>query len=109
MRSINRVAIVVRPKPAFFEWAGSLQGERVENPEIWCSVYLVEASEHDEPRETLKRCFEDVFEEQLGSWHTRAADWPSPRTFAMFCDWFDAEVGDLVFDLSEDEPLEYDD
>jgi hypothetical protein len=109
MRSINRVAIVVRPKPAFFEWAGSLQGERVENPEIWCSVYLVEASEVDEPQETLLRHFQRVFEEQLESWHTREADWPSPRTFSLFREWFDAEVGDLIFNLSDDEPLEFDD
>ena len=44
----------------------------------------------------------------MGSWHTRKADWPLPRTFAMFQEWFDAEIGDLVFDLSDDEPIEYD-
>lgn len=108
MRSINRVAIVVRPKPAFFEWAETLDGEKIEAPEAWSSVYLVEASEDDEPEETLQRHFKQVFEEQLGSWHTRKADWPLPRTFAMFQEWFDAEIGDLVFDLSDDEPIEYD-
>jgi hypothetical protein len=101
MRSINRVAIVVRPKAAFFEWAGTLDGPKVESPETWTSVYLVEASEDEKPEKSLQRHFRQVFDEQLESWHTRKADWPSPRTFAMFQEWFDAEIGDLVFDLSE--------
>lgn len=108
MRSINRVAIVACPKPAFSDWAASLEGGIGESPAAWTSVYLVEASEEDEPLETLQRHFNRVFEEQLESWHTRQGDWPSPRTFAMFCEWFDTKIGDLVFDLSDDEPLEYD-
>ena len=35
-------------------------------------------------------------------------DWPEPRTIAMFQEWFDAEVVDLVFDLSG-RPIEHDD
>lgn len=108
MRSINRVAIVVSPKPAFFDWAAGLEGGVGESPTSWCSVYLAESSEDEEPEKTLERHFKQVFEEQLEGWHTRKADWPSPRTFAMFQEWFDADIGDLVLDLSDDEPLEHD-
>jgi hypothetical protein len=108
MRSINRVAIVVRPKPAFFEWARTLDCAKIDSPVNWTSVYLVDASDDEAPEKTLQRHFKQVFEEQLESWHTRNADWPSPRTFAMFQEWFDAEIGDLVLDLSDDEPLEHD-
>lgn len=109
MRSVNRVAIVVRPKPAFFDWAQSLEGDPADDMEPWCSVYLVEASEDDEPSATLRRHFGEVFEEQLHAWHTDEANWPMRRTLAMFQEWFDVAVGDMVIDLSVDEPLEYDD
>ena len=88
MRSINRFAIVVRPRPAFFEWASSLDGERMKSPENWCSAYLVGAPENDEPQAILQRHFQRVFKEQLESWHTRESDWPPRRTFAMFRNWF---------------------
>ncbi len=107
MRSINRVAIVIRPKQAFFEWAKTLEGEPLGNPQVWCSVYLVEASEDEEPLRTLQRQFKSIFEEQLESWHRIEADWPSPRPFALFEAWFDAEVADMVFDLSNG-VIEYD-
>lgn len=93
---------------AFFEWAGTLDGPKIESPEIWTSVYLVEASEDEGLEKTLQRHFKEIFEEQLESWYTRKADWPTPRTFAIFQEWFDAEISDPVFDLSDDEPLEHD-
>jgi hypothetical protein len=49
MHSINRTAIVVRPKPLFFDWARSLEGGLPESTEVWTSVYLVPAAEDDEP------------------------------------------------------------
>ncbi len=104
MYSINRAAIVLRPKKPFFDWARSLEGGLPESTEAWCSVYLAEAAENDEPDEILRRHFAPIFEEQLASWHRVVDDWPAPRTFALFQQWFDAEVVDLVFDLSEEPP-----
>lgn len=107
MDSINRAAIVVRPKEPFFEWASSLEGGLPESTEAWCSVYLADAAEDDDPNQVLRRHFATIFEEQLESWHRRVDDWPSPRTFALFEQWFEAEVVDLVFDLAE-EPIAHD-
>ena len=107
MRSINRVAIVIRPKQAFFEWARTLDGEQLENLEVWVSVYLIETTEDEDPLRTLQRQFKSIFEEQLESWHRIEADWPSPRPFTLFETWFDAEVSDMVFDLSNG-MIEYD-
>jgi len=104
MYSINRAAIVVRPKKPFFDWARSLEGGLPENTEAWCSVYLGEAAENDEPVEVLRRHFAAIFDEQLASWYRVVDDWPAPRPFALFEQWFDAEVIDLVFDLSEESP-----
>jgi hypothetical protein len=108
MRSVNRIAIVVRPKPAFFEWLRSLEGPPI-NVEPWCSVNLVAAPEDEPPEKTLRRHFSDVFEEQLFGWTTEEAEWPPRRTLALFQKWFDVSIGDIVFDLSVNKPLEYDD
>jgi hypothetical protein len=108
MHSINRAAIVVRPKPPFFDWARSLEGGLPKSTEAWTSVYLMPASEGDQPEEIMRQCFEEIFEEQLEGWHRDADAWPTPRTFSLFQDWFDVEVVDLVFDISE-EPIEPDD
>lgn len=101
MRSVNRVAIVVRPKPAFFDWARSLEGDSLGNPEIWCSAYLVDETDEGDLLTIVNRHFHDVFVEQLGSWITDDTLWPSPRTFEMFQEWFEAVVADMVLDLSE--------
>lgn len=108
MHSINRAAIVVRPKPPFFDWARSLEGGLPESTEAWASVYLVPADENDQPDKIVRRCFGQIFEEQLEAWHRVEEDWPTPRTFSLFQQWFDAEVVDLVFDFSE-EQIEHDD
>lgn len=101
MNSINCAAVVVRPKAPFFNWARSLEGQLPASMEVWTSVYLVEAGEDEEPSRVLRRCFASIFEEQLDGWHREMKDWPTPRTVAVFKEWFDARVGDLVFDLSE--------
>ena len=108
MNSINRAAIVVRPKTPFFNWARSLEGGLPESTEAWESVYLVEAAENEEATCILRRCFASIFEEQLEGWHRDPDDWPKQRNIALFQDWFDADVVDLVFDLSEG-PIEHDD
>ena len=49
MNSVNRVAIVVRPKTPFVDWARSLEGGLPESTEAWTSVYLIEDAENEEP------------------------------------------------------------
>ena len=108
MNSINRAAVVVRPKAPFVEWARSLDGGLPETTEPWTSVYLVDAGENEEPSCVLRQSFALIFEEQLEAWHLDVDEWPTPRTLTMFCDWFDADVVDVVFDISEG-PIEHDD
>jgi hypothetical protein len=108
VNSINRAAVVVRPKAPFFEWARSLEGGLPEGTEPWTSVYLVEAGDNEEPSRVLRRCFASIFEEQLEAWHRNPDDWLKPRSMAMFREWFDAEVVDLVFDLGRG-AIEHDD
>ena len=108
MHSINRAAIVVRPKTPFFDWARALEGRLPESTQAWTSVYLVPADDKDQPEKIVRRHFGQIFEEQLEAWHRVEDEWPTPRTFSQFQQWFDADVVDLVFDCS-DEPIEHDD
>lgn len=108
MHSINRAAIVVKPKSAFFEWAKTLEEGLPHDSQTWTSVYLVSIDMLGEPGDILLRNFEQIFEEQLEAWHNDEEDWPAARPFALFQQWFQAEVVDLVLDLAE-ETLEYDD
>jgi hypothetical protein len=108
MRSINRAAIVVRPLTPWLDWAASLDDGPLANSDDLCSVYLVDADENESPDQILRRNFVLIFEEQLASWHLNEDDWPARRTFALFQQWFTAEVVDLVIDL-EQGPIEHDD
>lgn len=108
MFSINRAAVIVRPLSPFFDWAKSLAGGLPHSVKPWTSVYLVAANENDEPGSILRRNFKRIFEEQLNSWYSDESRWPNPRTLAIFRQWFQAEVVDLVFDL-EDRPPMHDD
>ncbi|MEQ8789532.1 MAG: hypothetical protein RIC55_24775 [Pirellulaceae bacterium] len=105
MKSINRFAIVVRLKEPYLVWARSID-DGDPDPET-CSVYLADADENEPPEDVLRRHFAEIFEEQLESWHLDTDRWPKVRTPAVFEQWFDARVVDLVFDLA-DEPIEHD-
>ena len=47
--------------------------------------------------------YERIFEAELQSWCRDPALWPSPRTFALFQEWFEVRFYDLVDDLSRKE------
>lgn len=108
MHSINRAAILVRPKTPFFEWARSLEDGLPENNEIWTAVYLVDEPDDYDPENIVRQHFKKIFDEQLGGWHLDTHAWPTPRTFSMFKQWFDFEIVDMVLDMAKD-PIEHDD
>lgn len=102
MHSINRAAIVVRRKQPYFDFARLLD-DLPGTPGDGCSVHLVAVAETESPTAIIKRCFPEIFAEQLVGWHRDERDWPAPRTFALFQEWFETEVVDLVLDLSKKE------
>ena len=107
MNFVNRAAIVVRPKEPFFDWARSLEGGVPENTKPWSSVYLVDRDAKDDAKKIVSRNYSAIFEEQLEGWLRVPDEWPAPRTLALFEKWFDAQVADLVLDLSY-RPLRHD-
>ena len=108
---INRAAAVVTPREPYLAWARCLDdedGSQVDEllPEELTSVYLIEEAEEIE--HSLRRHWETIFDEILSSWCADQKLWPHRRTFAMFQEWFDTRLIDLVFDLA-DIPLIHED
>ena len=111
MRSINRAALLVRPKEPYLQWAASLDDEApamAESIKGKTSIYLVaEDPTGREESAPIKRYFKDIFDHELEMWHTDEADWPKHRDLKMFHEWFDVEAKSLVWDM-EPSPIEID-
>jgi len=104
MKTINRVAIIVRPKESFLAWARGIDADApaaVAAAGTSCSVYLAVAAEDEKPEIIVARHYRAIFDEELTSWDTRMSKWPSPCTLTRFREWFDVRVKEIVLDLSE--------
>ncbi len=108
--SVNRHAIVLKPKQPFFDW---LQAAEPDNKDPITSldeqnVYLIREMEHNgKVRIWIKKHFEELFTNELNDWFIDENLWPKNRTYKMFTDWFDVEVHSMVLDLEEG-PVEKD-
>ncbi|MGB7584136.1 MAG: hypothetical protein WBM11_04755 [Terriglobales bacterium] len=109
MVTLNRSAIVVKPKQPFLDWlhtadptSGSLtMRERLREP----TIYLIpECDTNAEVDEALRVVCEEIFVEQLAGWFTVETTWPQDRGFEVFCRWFEFQHHSMLVDLC-DEPL----
>lgn len=108
---INRAAVVVRPAQPYIDWAVSLDDSGLTpDPADEATVYLIpNYADEVEAWELLSRIYEEIFENELWSWHTEEEDWPGDRTFVMFRAWFDVELHSIVEDLCAYELVNEDD
>lgn len=100
---INRIAAVVTPREPYLSWARSLYEEGAPQiddvpAEDLTTVFLLE--EMEDIDRLLRRHWEWIFEEILSSWCADQKLWPRKRTFAMFQQWLETRLVDLVFDLA---------
>ncbi len=106
--SINRNAIVVKPKKPLFDWVNYLYPDD-EPPAAHdgeSNVYLVKEKDSKEATERwLKKNFDKIFENELNDWHTDEKDWPQERDFKLFKEWFEYEIHSMILDLEEEEEL----
>ena len=102
-RSINRAALVVRPRQPYLDWAASVDAEAPEHAKALLnrvSVYLVGEDPKEEAETApLENYFEEIFELELAAWYTDEDQWPKPRTLALFHEWFEAVGESVVTDL----------
>ena len=110
MKTINRNAVMVRPKQPFLDWIRSLPGQAIpislDSLRTDCDVYLLpEVKDSEQAMRYLQRQCAEVFKNQLEGWDTEESSWPTNLNWRTFKRWFDIEVHSIVVDLS-DEPIE---
>ena len=103
MRYLNRSALRLHLKEPARKWAAAAIKEqlRVDFPEelIKDSLYLISDVETGEEEWTLRHDWKKFFVAQLTRWSEDEQRWPHPLTYALFCEWFDAEIYGVVADL----------
>jgi hypothetical protein len=103
--AINRMAVVIRPKQAFFDWANDLEGDVEFGDEDFredCTTLLIPVFEYnEEARSYIHEHYEEIFEHELAAISTDPDEWPEDLTAAMFLDWFDVEVHSIVIDMCD--------
>ena len=112
MDTLNRSAIVVKPKQPFLDWlhAADPTSRELSMPDLVRepTIYLIpECDTDEEVADVLRGLCEEIFEEQLAGWYTDTSTWPHDRRFEIFCQWFDYQHHSMLVDLC-DEPLIYD-
>ena len=100
--SINRNAIVVKPRQVFFDWINSIYPDDPVKDVDEGTVYLIREKESNIAIEKwLKTKFDNIFQNELNNWHTDEKDWPRKRTYKQFREWFDVEIHSMILDLEE--------
>lgn len=104
--SIDRNAILVRPKQPFFDWVNAVfNDDKPMNEKEECNIYLLhEKGSNEEVIKWVRTHFDEIFANELNDWYTDESRWPQKRTYAIFAAWFDVEVHSMVLDL-EDDPV----
>jgi len=101
--SINRNAIIVKPKKPFYNWLkGIYNDEEFTSLKEENTVYLIrEMDSNQDILKWLSKNFDGIFVNELNDWYTDEAGWPQNRTFKKFNEWFDVEINSMVLDLEE--------
>jgi hypothetical protein len=99
---LNRSPVIISLKGPFKEWAkvyNEISDEDLEQRLKEIHVYLVDWSFGEKQGDVLKPYYQKIFEYELRSWNTIKNEWPPDRSYELFLEWFDARVGDDLFDL----------
>jgi len=106
MESINRTAVVVKPKQSFIDWLNDnddddhMVGDIIGDGTIFL---LPEYDYLDDLRQYVKNIYDDLFVYMLEGWVDNQCQMPEHMTSEMFLEWFDIEIIGEVFDLVKDE------
>lgn len=91
------------------EWTRPFRGdvgpenEAKESLENENSIYLIAPYDNEaEGLQRLQECFDEIFSTELILWCEDRREWPQPRSFQLFTEWFRVRFHPLVEDLGED-------
>ena len=114
METINRAAVIIKPKQPFVDWINYFpddknkytleQMSKKENLTFLIPEFLCQ----DESLNYVKKNYSYIFEFELWGWITDKKLWPENRTWKMFQNWFEIEINSEVIDLV-DEKIEKED
>lgn len=101
---------IIKPKQPYIDWANSFDDGgpilSLEDARQEGNAYLID--EGDNFIKFVEKHYQRIFEEELDGWMTDPDEWPQKRTLKMFKEWFDVEICEMVYDLSN-KRLETDD
>ena len=102
MNVLNRGFITITPKKPFFDWSNTIDSElqfSIED-DIEPTVYLITEDFFDiEP--LIEQHFKKIFKNELTAITEDEELWPSERNIDVFLEWFDINLGSMVFDLEK--------
>jgi len=106
MAVVNRCAVAIAPAEPLLAWARSL-GLSTEGPGAGeaCLYLLREVDSDAEAEEALEEIHAEIFEAELDAWCRDPAQWPEPRSYALFRQWFAVQLHPLIHDLVDEPPL----
>lgn len=99
---IDRIAITIKPLKPYWDWCRKLD-EDFDGEILDVNTYLISESVEDIQR-WLKVNFDKLFSRELNGWNTDNKNWPKKRSYAMFSEWFEVSISEMVYDL-EPEPI----
>ena len=116
MTTLDRIALIVRPKRRFVDW---VNGHGHVKPKLTIdeartnpSVYLVDTREEPgrpDSHDVVETFGATIFEAELGIWLLNEDHWPADVSAHAFRQYFDVELADDVQDLAEDDDFDEDD
>lgn len=101
--SINRNAIIVKPKKLFYNWLNSVFPEDDQiNEKDENNIYLIqEMDSNEEINRWIRLNFDMIFANELNDWYSDEDKWPKNRTYKMFSEWFEIEIHSMILDLEK--------
>jgi hypothetical protein len=107
MATLNRSAIIVKPRQQFLDWLHAADPTSCEltlrdlarEPTIYL---LPECDTEEDVRKVLAELCEEIFAEQLAGWFNDDATWPKDRSLEVFSRWFDFQHHSMLIDLCAD-------
>ena len=105
MITINRNAIVVRPRKAFLDWLQgadpTIEDLKLEDLQRELTVYMIpECDSEEEAVAHLAKVCGVIFEEELDGWYRVRSSWPQRRDFETFKRWFEWSYHSEIVDLA---------
>ena len=102
MNVLNRGFITITPKKPFFDWSNTIDSEiqfSIED-DIEPTVYLITEDFFDiEP--LIEQHFKKIFKNELTAFTEDEELWPTERNIDIFLEWFEINLGSMVFDLEK--------